>query len=201
MIMVLLLVTWSAAGKSAQDCIEPLYLLPHRGSRLLRQPGSWQTPVASPVRKSLPRHQYGSNHMAFSASRYLAWCSLLFSLSQNCRHIAIVDQPVFDAVLPIDNGAGVFGEQDAITRDNVLTQVDTSVFYRIIEPEKTVYRIRDVDSAISTTVAGIVRAEIGKMDLDEVQANRNSLIDTIKSMLSKRWMIGGSKLPVRKFWT
>ena len=71
--------------------------------------------------------------------------------------------------------------QDAITRDNVLTQVDTSVFYRITEPEKTVYRIRDVDSAISTTVAGIVRAEIGKMDLDEVQANRSSLISTIKT--------------------
>ena len=71
--------------------------------------------------------------------------------------------------------------QDAITRDNVLVQVDTSVFYRIIEPEKTVYRIRDVDSAISTTVAGIVRAEIGKMDLDEVQANRSSLISTIKT--------------------
>ena len=52
--------------------------------------------------------------------------------------------------------------QDAITRDNVLVQIDTSVFYRITEPEKTVYRIRDVDSAISTTVAGIVRAEIGR---------------------------------------
>ena len=70
--------------------------------------------------------------------------------------------------------------QDAITRDNVLVQIDTSVFYRITEPEKTVYRIRDVDSAISTTVAGIVRAEIGKMDLDEVQANRTSLITTVK---------------------
>lgn len=58
--------------------------------------------------------------------------------------------------------------QDAITRDNVLVQVETSVFYRITEPEKTVYRIRDVDAAIATTVAGIVRAEIGKMDLDEV---------------------------------
>ena len=71
--------------------------------------------------------------------------------------------------------------QDAITRDNVLVQVDTSVFYRITQPEKTVYRIRDVDSAISTTVAGIVRAEIGKMDLDEVQANRSQLITTIKA--------------------
>ena len=71
--------------------------------------------------------------------------------------------------------------QDAITKDNVLVQVDTSVFYRITEPEKTVYRIRDVDAAISTTVAGIVRAEIGKMDLDEVQSNRAQLISTIKS--------------------
>ncbi|PJE35393.1 paraslipin [Pseudooceanicola lipolyticus] len=71
--------------------------------------------------------------------------------------------------------------QDAITRDNVLVQVDTSVFYRITQPEKTVYRIRDVDAAIATTVAGIVRAEIGKMDLDDVQSNRAQLISTIKT--------------------
>ncbi|WP_434290001.1 SPFH domain-containing protein [Celeribacter sp. SCSIO 80788] len=70
--------------------------------------------------------------------------------------------------------------QDAITSDNVLVKVETSVFYRIIEPEKTVYRIRDVDAAIATTVAGIVRAEIGKMELDEVQSNRSQLIATIK---------------------
>lgn len=71
--------------------------------------------------------------------------------------------------------------QDAITKDNVLVQIDTSVFYRILEPEKTVYRIRDVDGAISTTVAGIVRAEIGKMDLDEVQSNRAQLIGQIQN--------------------
>ncbi len=71
--------------------------------------------------------------------------------------------------------------QDAITADNVLVQVDTSVFYRILHPEKTVYRIRDVDGAIATTVTGIVRAEIGKMELDEVQSNRASLISTIQS--------------------
>jgi regulator of protease activity HflC (stomatin/prohibitin superfamily) len=71
--------------------------------------------------------------------------------------------------------------QDAITRDNVLVQIDTSVFYRILHPEKTVYRIRDVDGAIATTVAGIVRAEIGKMDLDEVQSNRAQLISQIQA--------------------
>ncbi|WP_213163838.1 SPFH domain-containing protein [Kaustia mangrovi] len=73
--------------------------------------------------------------------------------------------------------------QDAITLDNVLVQVETSVFYRILQPEKTVYRIRDVDGAISTTVAGIVRSEIGRMELDQVQSNRAQLIASIKSSL------------------
>ncbi len=73
--------------------------------------------------------------------------------------------------------------QDAITADNVLVQVETSVFYRILEPERTVYRIRDVDAAIATTVTGIVRAEIGKMELDEVQSNRAQLITKIKELV------------------
>lgn len=75
--------------------------------------------------------------------------------------------------------------QDAITRDNVLVQIETSVFYRILHPEKTVYRIRDVDAAISTTVAGIVRAEIGMMELDEVQSNRSEVIYKIKSQVAE----------------
>ncbi len=74
--------------------------------------------------------------------------------------------------------------QDAITADNVLVQVETSVFYRIMEPEKTVYRIRDVDAAIATTVAGIVRSEIGTMELDEVQSNRARLIERIRGSLA-----------------
>ena len=76
--------------------------------------------------------------------------------------------------------------QDAITSDNVLVQVETSVFYRIIEPEKTVYRIRDVDGAISATVAGIVRSEIGRMELDQVQANRANLIDAVRQQVAQQ---------------
>ncbi len=74
--------------------------------------------------------------------------------------------------------------QDAITADNVLVQVETSVFYRILEPEKTVYRIRDVDAAIATTVAGIVRSEIGMMELDQVQSNRAQLIDRVRESVA-----------------
>ena len=73
--------------------------------------------------------------------------------------------------------------QDAITTDNVLVKVETSVFYRITEPEKTVYRIRDVDAAIATTVAGIVRSEIGKMELDQVQSNRAEVAANIREQV------------------
>jgi len=76
--------------------------------------------------------------------------------------------------------------QDAITADNVLVAVETSVFYRILEPEKTVYRIRDVDGAISTTVAGIVRSEIGKMELDGAQANRANLIHAVREQVAQQ---------------
>jgi len=76
--------------------------------------------------------------------------------------------------------------QDAITSDNVLVKVDTSVFYRIIEPEKTVYRIRDIDGAIQTTVAGIVRSEIGRMELDQVQSNRAQLIVATQAQLANQ---------------
>jgi regulator of protease activity HflC (stomatin/prohibitin superfamily) len=74
--------------------------------------------------------------------------------------------------------------QDAITADNVLVKVETSVFYRITEPEKTVYRIRDIDAAIATTVAGIVRSEIGKLELDQVQSNRSSLIERVREQVA-----------------
>jgi regulator of protease activity HflC (stomatin/prohibitin superfamily) len=73
--------------------------------------------------------------------------------------------------------------QDAITSDNVLVSVDTSIFYRITEPEKTVYRIKDIDAAITTMVAGILRSEIGKMELDQVQSNRAGLIAAIRTHL------------------
>ena len=74
--------------------------------------------------------------------------------------------------------------QDAISADNVLLQVETSVFYRVTEPEKTVYRIRDVDAAIATTVAGIVRSEIGKLELDQVQSNRAQLIERVREQVA-----------------
>ncbi|MEI6801250.1 MAG: SPFH domain-containing protein [Pseudomonadota bacterium] len=98
--------------------------------------------------------------------------NLIIPFLDNVRHKV----SVLERQLPTNS-------QDAITADNVLVKVETSVFYRITEPEKTVYRIRDVDGAISTTVAGIVRSEIGKLELDQVQSNRAQLIERVREQV------------------
>jgi regulator of protease activity HflC (stomatin/prohibitin superfamily) len=75
-------------------------------------------------------------------------------------------------------------ERNMVTGDLNSVLVDWVVQYRITEPEKTVYRIRDVDGAIATTVAGIVRSEIGKLELDQVQSNRSDLIVKVREQVA-----------------
>jgi regulator of protease activity HflC (stomatin/prohibitin superfamily) len=75
--------------------------------------------------------------------------------------------------------------QDAVTSDNVILKVETVVFYRILEPEKSVYRISNVADAIKATITGAVRSEIGKIDLDRVQANRSELNEHIRTSLTE----------------
>jgi len=68
--------------------------------------------------------------------------------------------------------------------DRVAHRVSVLERQLITEPEKTVYRIRDVDGAIATTVAGIVRSEIGKLELDQVQSNRADLIVKVREQVA-----------------
>ena len=74
--------------------------------------------------------------------------------------------------------------QDAITKDNVVLECTMTVFYLVNQPEDLVYRIKDVDKALATTISGIVRSEIGKIDLDQVQSRRSELNDKIKLELA-----------------
>jgi regulator of protease activity HflC (stomatin/prohibitin superfamily) len=74
-------------------------------------------------------------------------------------------------------------EISTITLDNVTIGIHLAILYRITEASKTMYRIRDVDQAIQTTVTGVVRSVIGRTDLDGVQSNRRELSESIESEL------------------
>lgn len=62
-----------------------------------------------------------------------------------------------------------------ITRDNVEVNLVATVFYRIIDASRSVYRIREVDSALHTEASSIVRSAAGRLELDELQSSRESM--------------------------
>ena len=70
-----------------------------------------------------------------------------------------------------------------ITKDNVEVDLTTTVFYRVEDASKSVYRIQDVDSAIHTAATSIVRSAAGKLELDELQSSRELMAQEILTNL------------------
>ena len=77
-----------------------------------------------------------------------------------------------------------------ITQDNVEVKLEAVIFYRIQDPAKSIYRIKNIDRAIKTASESIVRSAGGKLDLDGLQSSRENLALEILTKLadaSEEW--------------
>ena len=81
-----------------------------------------------------------------------------------------------------------------ISKDNVEVKLETTVFYRIIDASRSVYRIRDVQSAINTAATSIVRSAAGRLELDELQSSRESMNEEISKNLQQAAEIWGIEI-------
>ena len=81
-----------------------------------------------------------------------------------------------------------------ISKDNVEVKLETTVFYRIVDAGRSVYRIRDVQSAINTAATSIVRSAAGRLELDELQSSRESMNDEISKNLQQAADIWGIEI-------
>lgn len=70
-----------------------------------------------------------------------------------------------------------------ITKDNVEVVLETRVFWRIVDASRTVYRIRDINQALRTASASIVRSAAGKLELDDLQSSREAMNEEIAKNL------------------
>lgn len=66
-----------------------------------------------------------------------------------------------------------------ITRDNVEIILETTVFFRVVDAAKSVYRIRDVPLALRTTAESVIRSAAGKLELDDIQSSRQQMNEEI----------------------
>ena len=78
-----------------------------------------------------------------------------------------------------------------ISKDNVEVKLESTVFYRIVDASRSVYRIRDVESAINTAATSIVRSAAGRLELDELQSSRDSMNEEISSNLKEAAEVWG----------
>ena len=81
-----------------------------------------------------------------------------------------------------------------ITRDNVEVVLEATNFYRVVNSEKSVYRIDDVDSAVRTTAESIIRNAAGKLDLDELQSSRAKMGDEVLHNLQEAAEVWGIEI-------
>ncbi|KAK3927559.1 Stomatin-like protein 2, mitochondrial [Frankliniella fusca] len=76
-------------------------------------------------------------------------------------------------------------KQSAITKDNVNLSIDGVLYLKIIDPYKTSYGIEDPEFAVSQLAQTTMRAELGKMSLEQIFQERESLNVTIVEAINK----------------
>ncbi len=65
--------------------------------------------------------------------------------------------------------------QQCITRDNVTISADAVVYWRILDLEKAFYKVENLQEAMVNLVLTQIRAEIGKLELDETFTARTQI--------------------------
>jgi regulator of protease activity HflC (stomatin/prohibitin superfamily) len=69
--------------------------------------------------------------------------------------------------------------QQCITRDNVSITVDAVVYWRIIDLEKAYYKVEDLRMAMVNLVLTQIRAEMGRLELDETFTARSQISEIL----------------------
>ncbi|MGN0538406.1 MAG: SPFH domain-containing protein [Candidatus Fimenecus sp.] len=76
-----------------------------------------------------------------------------------------------------------FPPQPVITKDNVTMQIDTVVFYRIVDPKLYTYGVERPMMAIENLTATTLRNIIGDMELDSTLTSRDTINSQITNVL------------------
>ncbi|MGD1805968.1 SPFH domain-containing protein [Dapis sp. BLCC M126] len=69
--------------------------------------------------------------------------------------------------------------QPCITRDNVAISVDAVVYWRIMDMEKAYYKVENLQSAMVNLVLTQIRAEMGKLELDQTFTARTEINEVL----------------------
>ena len=78
---------------------------------------------------------------------------------------------------------GDYPPQPVITKDNVTMQIDTVVFYKVVNARMFTYGVEDPFFALESLTATTLRNIIGEMELDETLTSRETINAKMQSVL------------------
>uniref|UniRef100_A0A1A8KXH5 Stomatin-like protein 2, mitochondrial n=3 Tax=Nothobranchius TaxID=28779 RepID=A0A1A8KXH5_NOTKU len=154
-----------------------------RGGSILLQtqratPRLWITPVQQRWASSLPM-----NTVILFVPQQEAWVvermgrfhrilepglNFLIPILDRIRYVQSLKEIVIDVP-----------EQSAVSLDNVTLQIDGVLYLRILDPFKASYGVEDPEYAVTQLAQTTMRSELGKLTLDKVFRERESLNSNI----------------------
>ncbi|ACD89944.1 MAG: slipin family protein [Chlorobium limicola] len=91
--------------------------------------------------------------------------------------------------------------QDIITRDNVSVKVSAVVYFRVLDPIKSIIDVEDFHFATSQLAQTTLRSVCGQGELDNLLAERDEINERIQTILDKDtepWGVKVSKVEVKE---
>ena len=90
--------------------------------------------------------------------------------------------------------------QDVITRDNVPARVNAVIYFRVVDPNKSVVEIENHVLATSQISQTTLRSVLGQKDLDDLLTNRDAINSELQSIIDEQtdpWGVKVSAVEVK----
>lgn len=90
--------------------------------------------------------------------------------------------------------------QDVITKDNISVKVNAVIYFRVMDPQKSVLEVEDYLYATSQLSQTTLRSVLGQSELDELLSSRDKINEHLQSILDQQtdsWGIKVSNVEVK----
>ncbi len=108
----------------------------------------------------------------------------------------IIVIPIIQQMVRVDLRTRVLDvpTQDVISRDNVSVHVNAVVYYRVLDPQRSIIQVEDYALATSQLAQTTLRSVLGQHELDEMLAEREKLNADIQRILDDQTDAWGIKV-------
>jgi regulator of protease activity HflC (stomatin/prohibitin superfamily) len=108
----------------------------------------------------------------------------------------IIIIPVVQQMVRVDLRVVVMDvpSQDVISRDNVSVKVNAVLYFRVIDPERSIIQVEDYLAATSQLAQTTLRSVLGQHELDDMLAERDKLNAHIQTLLDQQTDAWGIKV-------